>query len=127
VSATREAEHIDRGARKLLVDMIEADVAKWIDAHATVRNAAGRRQVVRNGLPKRNITTGLGPLSPLLLDVYLHHAATVAKVRRGLIYTVLALRARRSRLSAIAKLHPRFPQTARRRQLARRLLFFAQR
>ena len=52
-----------RGARKLLADAIEAEVTEWIDAHAAVRDAAGRRQVVRNGhLPERSITTGLGPV-----------------------------------------------------------------
>jgi len=52
-----------RGARKLLADAIETEVTEWIDAHATVRDATGRRQVVRNGhLPARNITTGLGPV-----------------------------------------------------------------
>ena len=52
-----------RGARKLLADAIETEVTEWIDAHATVRDAAGRRQVVRNGhLPARSITTGLGPV-----------------------------------------------------------------
>ena len=52
-----------RGARKLLADAIETEVTEWIAAHATLRDAAGRRQVVRNGhLPARNITTGLGPV-----------------------------------------------------------------
>jgi hypothetical protein len=40
---------------------IEAEVAEWIEGHAHVRDAAGHRQVVRNGrLPKRKITTGVG-------------------------------------------------------------------
>jgi transposase-like protein len=52
-----------RGARKLLAEAIEVEVREWIDAHAAVRDAAGRRQVVRNGyLPERSITTGLGPV-----------------------------------------------------------------
>lgn len=52
-----------RGARKLLADAIETEVTEWIAAHATMRDAAGRRQVVRNGhLPARTITTGLGPV-----------------------------------------------------------------
>jgi transposase-like protein len=46
------------GARRLL-----AEVAAWIDAHAHVKDTAGRRQVVRNGhLPERTIQTGLGDL-----------------------------------------------------------------
>jgi putative transposase len=53
------------GARRLLAEAVEAEVAAWIDAHAHIKNQAGRRQVVRNGyLPERDIQTGLG-------DVYL--------------------------------------------------------
>src|SRR3982750_3723203 len=51
------------GARRLLAEAIEAEVATWIDAHAHLRDDAGRRQVVRNGhLPERFIQTGLGDL-----------------------------------------------------------------
>jgi transposase-like protein len=49
------------GARRLLAEAVEAEVAAWIDAHAHLKDAAGRRQVVRNGhLPERTIQTGLG-------------------------------------------------------------------
>jgi putative transposase len=50
-----------RGARRLLAQAIEAEVADWIDAHADLKDQAGHRQVVRNGfLPERKIQTGLG-------------------------------------------------------------------
>jgi putative transposase len=53
-----------QGAQQLLAQAIEAEVADWIDRHQGCRDAAGRRQVVRNGhLPQRTITTGLGPVS----------------------------------------------------------------
>jgi putative transposase len=49
------------GARRLLAEAVEAEVAAWIDAHAHLKDEAGRRQVVRNGyLPEREIQTGLG-------------------------------------------------------------------
>ena len=49
------------GARKLLAEAIEAEVADWIDGHAHLRDGAGRRLVVRNGSsPERAIQTGLG-------------------------------------------------------------------
>jgi putative transposase len=49
------------GARRLLAEAIEAEVAAWIDAHAHLKDDSGRRQVVRNGhLPERTIQTGLG-------------------------------------------------------------------
>jgi transposase-like protein len=49
------------GARRLLAQAIEAEVTTWIDAHAHLKDDAGRRQVVRNGhLPERTIQTGIG-------------------------------------------------------------------
>ncbi len=54
-------EILREGAQTLLVQAIEAEVAEWIEDHADLKDAAGHRQVVRNGrLPKRNITTGVG-------------------------------------------------------------------
>jgi putative transposase len=61
-----------QGARKMLAEAIEAEVADWIDAHAHIRDEDGRRQVVRNGShPERDILTGLGPIAvkqPRVLD-----------------------------------------------------------
>jgi transposase-like protein len=51
------------GAQKLLGEMIQQGVEAWLEKHANERNEQGRRQVVRNGyLPKRVITTGVGPV-----------------------------------------------------------------
>jgi putative transposase len=51
------------GARRLLAGAIEAEVATWIDAHAHLKDASGRREVVRNGhLPERTIQTGIGEI-----------------------------------------------------------------
>jgi len=53
-----------QGAQQLLAQAIQAEVADWIDRHQDCRDAAGRRQVVRNGhLPERTITTGVGPVT----------------------------------------------------------------
>ena len=61
-----------QGAQRMLVQAIESEVAEWIEVHASVTNEVGRRQVVRNGyLPKRTITTGIGPIEveqPRVLD-----------------------------------------------------------
>jgi putative transposase len=47
----------------LLAQAIEAEVATWIDAHAHLKDEAGRQQVVRNGhLPERTVQTGVGPV-----------------------------------------------------------------
>ena len=60
------------GAQRLLAQAVEAEVAEWIDSHADLKNTDGHRQVVRNGhLPKRTITTGVGPIEveqPRVLD-----------------------------------------------------------
>ena len=49
------------GARRMLAQAIEAEVASWIDEHAQLVDDRGRRQVVRNGhLPERSIQTGNG-------------------------------------------------------------------
>jgi hypothetical protein len=56
-------EVLREGARRLLAQAVEAEVAAWIDAHAHLKDDTGRRQVVRNGhLPERTIQTGIGPI-----------------------------------------------------------------
>jgi len=60
------------GAQRMLAQAIEAEVTEWIESHCELRDAAGRRQVVRNGgLPKRTILSGVGPIEveqPRVLD-----------------------------------------------------------
>jgi putative transposase len=54
-------ELIREGARRMLAQAIEAEVAAWIDAHGHLKDDSGRQQVVRNGhLPERTIQTGIG-------------------------------------------------------------------
>src|SRR4029079_13423700 len=49
------------GARLMLAQAVEAEIAAYVDAHAHLKDHAGRQQVVRNGhLPGRTIQTGLG-------------------------------------------------------------------
>ena len=51
------------GAQQMLSTAIEAEVAEWIEAHRHLEDSRGHRQVVRNGyLPRRTITTGIGPV-----------------------------------------------------------------
>jgi transposase-like protein len=60
------------GAQRLLSQAVEAEVTDWIASHAHLTDQVGHRQVVRNGhLPKRTITTGVGPIEvqqPRVLD-----------------------------------------------------------
>lgn len=52
-----------RGAQEMLAAAIEAEVDDYLAEREHLRDAEGRRQVVRNGrLPKRKITTGVGPI-----------------------------------------------------------------
>jgi hypothetical protein len=47
----------------MLAQMIRQEVDDWLAEHEHLRDEHGRRQVVRNGfLPKRAITTGIGPV-----------------------------------------------------------------
>jgi transposase-like protein len=56
-------EVLREGARRLLAQAIEAEVAAWIAGHAHLKDDSGRQQVVRNGhLPERTIQTGIGPI-----------------------------------------------------------------
>ena len=51
------------GARKMLIQAIESEVAVWIEGHSDVVDSTGHRQVVRNGYhPQRQILTGLGAM-----------------------------------------------------------------
>jgi len=55
---------LQAGARKMLGQAVDSEVAEYIDAHADLRDEDGRRLVVRNGhLPGREIVTGLGPVA----------------------------------------------------------------
>src|SRR5512142_1280819 len=55
------SEVLRDGARRMLAQAVEAEVAAWIAAHAHLKDEAGRQQVVRNGhLPERTIQTGIG-------------------------------------------------------------------
>ena len=52
---------LQRGAKTLLAQAIEAEVESFVAEHAADQDAQGRRHVVRNGhLPEREIQTGIG-------------------------------------------------------------------
>ncbi len=56
-------EIIREGARKLLQQAIENEVAEYLERFSGQRDERGRRLVVRNGtLPAREIVSGIGPL-----------------------------------------------------------------
>lgn len=52
------------GARTLLAQAIEAEVAEFLAGHADKRDALGRARLVRNGhLPERTVQTGIGAVT----------------------------------------------------------------
>ena len=56
-------EVLREGAQRMLAVAIETEVEAWLDAHGHVVDEGGRRLIVRNGyLPKRSITSGIGPI-----------------------------------------------------------------
>jgi len=51
------------GARRMLIQAVEAEVAQWVDERSHLRDAEGHRRVVRNGYAdERTVVTGLGPM-----------------------------------------------------------------
>src|SRR5262245_21126986 len=60
-----------QGAQQLLAQAIEAEVADWIDRHQDCRDAAGRRQVVRNGhLPAQDCRDAAGRHLNPIFDLF---------------------------------------------------------
>ena len=57
-------EVLRNGARALLAQAVEAEVAGFLDKHAECKTEDGRARVVRHGhLPEREVMTGIGPIS----------------------------------------------------------------
>ena len=56
-------EVLRNGARALLAQAVEAEVAEFLAQHADLKTATGLRRVVRHGhLPERQVMTGIGPV-----------------------------------------------------------------
>ena len=57
-------ELLRRGAKRLIEQAVEAELAELLASYAGQTDATGRAAVVRNGyLPEREIVTGIGPVS----------------------------------------------------------------
>jgi transposase-like protein len=56
-------EVLRRGAKQLLVQALEAEIAGFLKLHENVRDENGKRQVTRNGyMPERTVQTGIGDI-----------------------------------------------------------------
>ena len=70
------------GARRMLMQAIEAEVEAFLAAHAELTDDWGRRRVVRNGhAPERQIQTGIGPVEVRRPRVRDRGAAADAPIR----------------------------------------------
>jgi hypothetical protein len=57
-------EVLRSGARALLTQAVEAEVAEFLVKHADLQTETGHQRVVRHGhLPEREIMTGVGPVA----------------------------------------------------------------
>jgi len=57
-------EILRQGARTLLAQAVEAEVADFLAKHGDLRTEDGRQRVVRHGhLPEREVMTGIGPVA----------------------------------------------------------------
>jgi transposase-like protein len=56
-------EVLRSGARTLLAQAVEAEVAEFLGHHADLKTSDGRSRIVRHGhLPEREVMTGIGPV-----------------------------------------------------------------
>ena len=89
-------EVLRNGARGLLVQAVEAEVADFLSRHADKLTQDGHRRVVRHGhLPEREIVTGIGPVAVRQPRVRDREAAEDERIRFN--PTILPPYARRSK------------------------------
>ncbi len=62
--ADQLTEILRNGARALLAQAVEAEVADFLGKHADLKTADGHQRIVRHGhLPEREVMTGIGPVA----------------------------------------------------------------
>jgi len=89
-------EILRSGARALLTQAIEAEVAEFLAKHADLKTATGQQRVVRHGhLPERAIMTGIGPVAVRQPRVRDREATEGARIRYS--PSILPRYARRSK------------------------------
>lgn len=86
------------GARALLAQAVEAEVADFLGTHAGLKTEDGHRRVVRHGhLPEREVMTGIGPVAVRQPRVRDREAAADDPERIHFIPAILPPYARRSK------------------------------
>src|ERR1700737_1611832 len=75
-------EILRSGARALLTQAVEAEVAEFLAKHVDLRTETGQQRVVRHGhLPEREIMTGIGPVAVRQPRVRDREATEGARIR----------------------------------------------
>jgi hypothetical protein len=75
-------EILRSGARALLTQAVEAEVAEFLAKHSDLKTETGQQQVVRHGhLPVREIMTGIGPVAVRQPRVRDREATEGARIR----------------------------------------------
>ena len=75
-------EILRSGARALLTQAVEAEVAEFLAKHTDLRTETGHQRVVRHGhLPEREIMTGIGPVAVRQPRVRDREATEGARIR----------------------------------------------
>jgi len=75
-------EILRSGARALLTQAVEAEVADFLHRHADLKTEAGHRRLVRHGhLPEREIMTGIGPVAVRQPRVRDREASAAERIR----------------------------------------------
>src|SRR5437016_13468012 len=75
-------EILRSGARALLTQAVEAEVAEFLAKHADLKTETGHQRIVRHGhLPEREIMTGIGPIAVRQPRVRDRVAAEGARIR----------------------------------------------
>ena len=89
-------EILRSGARALLTQAVEAEVAEFLAKHTDLKTETGQQRVVRHGhLPEREIMTGIGPIAVRQPRVRDREAAEGERIRYS--PSILPRYARRSK------------------------------
>jgi putative transposase len=91
-------EILRNGARALLMQAVEAEVAEFLAKHAALKTEEGRQRVVRHGhLPEREVMTGIGAVAVRQPRIRDREGAAAAPDRIRFTPSILPPYARRSR------------------------------
>jgi len=91
-------EVLRNGARSLLAQAVEAEVAEFLAKHSDLKTASGLSRMVRHGhLPEREVMTGIGPVGVRQPRVRDRGVAAENAARIRFTPTILPRYARRSR------------------------------